>query len=98
MVAVVSLATLLSTLTDSSLTAVGGALVLVIIMLVLQGFSVFDFLKPYLITSHLDAWSNFLERPIEWGPIWKGLVNFAVWGGGTMTIALWRFQRKDIAS
>jgi len=42
-----------------------------------------DFLKPYLITSHFDAWQNLLQRPILYGPIWKGLVNFAIWIGGT---------------
>src|SRR5680860_498105 len=55
MAAVVSLATLFSTLANSSLTAVFGALVLVIVMQVLGSFSVFDFLEPYLITSHFDA-------------------------------------------
>jgi ABC-2 type transport system permease protein len=98
MIAVVSLALLLSTLTDSSLTAVASALVLVIVMLVLGSLSVFSFLKPYLITSHLDAWGNFFSSPIDWGPIWKGLVNFGVWSAGTLGVALWRFGSKDIAS
>jgi ABC-2 type transport system permease protein len=98
LLAVVSLAVLLSTLTESSLTAVAGALVLVIVMMVLQGFSVFDFLKPYLITSHMTAWANFFEKPMDWEPIWKGLVNFGVWSSGTLGLALWRFSRKDIVS
>lgn len=98
MVPIVSLALLLSTLTDSSLTAVGGALVLVIVMLVLGNLSVFDFLKPYLITSHLDAWSSFFSKPMVWGPVWKGLVAFGAWTVGTAGLATWRFQTKDITS
>ena len=98
MAGVVSLAVLFSTLTNSSLTAVGAALVLVIVMLALGGFSVFDFLKPYLITSHFDAWQNLLQRPILYGPIWKGLINFAVWIGGTTGVAYFNFRRKDILS
>jgi ABC-2 type transport system permease protein len=98
MTAIVSLALLLSTLTDSSLTAVAGALVLVIVMLVLGGLSVFDFLRPYLITSHLEGWTSFFSSPVDWGPVWKGLVNFVVWGGGTLGFASWRFRRKDIVS
>jgi ABC-2 type transport system permease protein len=98
MVAVVSLALLLSTLTDSSLTAVAGSLVLVIVMLVLGNLSVFSFLKPYLITSHLDTWSNFFSSPIVWGPVWKGLLNFCIWGAGTLGLAAWRFQTKDVVS
>jgi len=98
MAGVVSLAVLFSTLTNSSLTAVGAALVLVIVMLALGGFSVFDFLKPYLITSHFDGWQNLLERPIVYGPIWKGLINFVVWIGGTTGLAYFNFRRKDILS
>jgi ABC-2 type transport system permease protein len=98
MVAVVSLALLLSTLTDSSLTAVAGSLVLVIVMLVLGNLSVFSFLRPYLITSHLDAWTTFFSSPVDWGPVWKGLVNFGLWGASTVGLAVWRFQRKDIGS
>jgi ABC-2 type transport system permease protein len=98
MICVVSLAVLFSTLTNSSLTAVAGALVLVIVMQVLGAFSVFDFLQPYLFTHHLDAWNNFLSSPVEWGPVWKALVNFAVWIAGTTGIAYLRFRRKDILS
>lgn len=98
MLAIISLAVLLSTLTESSLTAAAGALVLVIVMLVLGNLSVFEFLKPYLITSHLDAWGNFFERPLDWDPIWKGLVCFGAWGAGTLGLSLWRFSRKDITS
>jgi ABC-2 type transport system permease protein len=98
MMCVVSLATLFSTLTNSSLTAVAGALVLVIIMEALQAFSVFDFLQPYLFTSKFSEWTNFLSSPVEWTPIIKALINFAVWIVGTTALGYWRFRRKDILS
>ena len=98
MMCVVSLAVLFSTFTNSSLTAVAGALVLVIVMQVLGAFSVFDFLQPYLFTHHFDAWNNFLSSPVQWGPVWKALINFAVWIAGTTAIAYLRFRRKDILS
>lgn len=98
MMCVVSLATLFSTLTNSSLTAVAGALVLVIIMEALQAFSVFDFLQPYLFTSKFSEWTNFLSSPVQWTPIVKALINFAVWIVGTTALGYWRFRRKDILS
>lgn len=98
MATVVSLAVAFSTLTNSGLTAVAAALVLVIIMLVLGSFSVFDFLEPYLFTSHFDAWINFFKSPIEWGPIVDALINFAVWIVGLTCIAYLVFRRKDILS
>jgi ABC-2 type transport system permease protein len=98
MAAVVSLAVAFSTLTDSSLTAVGAALVLVIIMLVLGGFSVFDFLRPYMFTSYFDAWMNFFRDPIAWDPVRDALINFVVWIVVTTAIAGFVFTRKDILS
>jgi ABC-2 type transport system permease protein len=98
MMCVVSLAVLFSTLTNSSLTAVSAALVLVIIMEALGAFSVFDFLRPYMFTSRFDAWTNFLSSPVDWGPVIKALITFAVWIVGTTGIAYWRFRRKDIVS
>lgn len=98
MMCVVSLAVLFSTLTNSSLTAVASALVLVIIMEALQAFSVFHFLQPYLFTSKFNEWTNFLSSPVEWTPVIKALINFAVWIVGTTGLAYWRFRRKDILS
>ncbi|MFH1833968.1 MAG: ABC transporter permease [bacterium] len=98
MVTVVSLAVFFSTLTNSSLTAVAATLVLVIIMQALRAFSVFDFLQPYLFTSHFDAWTNLFRSPIEWAPIIKAFINFAVWITGMTGLAYIRFRRKDILS
>ena len=98
MMCVVSVTVLFSTLTNSSLTAAIGGLVLVIVMLVLSGFTVFGFLQPYLFVHHFAASTNFLSTPIQWGPVYKGLINFAVWIVGTTGIAYWRFRTKDILS
>ena len=98
MATVVSLSVAFSTLTNSSLTAVGAALVLVIIMLVLGSLSVFDFLQPYLFTSHFDAWINLFREPIVWGPIRDALINFAVWIVGMTGVAYLIFRRKDVLS
>lgn len=98
MAAVVSLGVALSTLTDSGLTAMAAGLVLVIIMLILGSLSVFDFLRPYLFTSHFDAFTNLFARPIDLAPLGKGLANFAVWTVGMTTIAWLIFRRKDILS
>jgi ABC-2 type transport system permease protein len=95
---VVSLAVLFSTLTNSSLTAVAAALGLVIVMLVLGNIPQFSFLRPYLFQSQFMEWMNFLKSPVEWSPVIKALINFAVWIVGTTGIAYWKFSRKDILS
>jgi ABC-2 type transport system permease protein len=96
MVCVISLAMLLSTLTDSSLTAAIGTLVILIVMQVLGAFSYFDFLKPYLFTSHLDAWQGFFQRTIDWAPVEKGLLAFGVYIVASTAAAWYLFRRKDV--
>ena len=98
MAAVVSLAVALSTLTNSGLTAMAGSLVLVIIMLILGNLSVFDFLRPYLFTSHFMAWMEFFAKPVDWAPVRDAFINFAVWSVGMTGIGWFVFRRKDILS
>ena len=92
MMCVVSLAVLFSTFTNSSLTAVAVALVLVIIMEVLGAIPQFDFLQPYLFPSKFMEWMNFLRSPVEWAPVIKAFINFAVWIVGTTGIAVLEVQ------
>ena len=81
-ICVLSLALALATFTNSSLTAAVGALVVFIVMNILGAFSYFDFLKPYLFTSHIDAWQNLFSQPIVWHPIVTGLIAFAIYIAG----------------
>jgi len=95
-ICILSLALLFATVTNSSLTAAIGALVVFIVMNILGAFSYFDFLKPYLFTSHIDAWQNLLSQPISWHPIVTGLITFAIYIAGLMAVAWYLFKRKDI--
>jgi ABC-2 type transport system permease protein len=95
-ICVLSLALLFATLTNSSLTAAIGALVVFIVLNILGTFSYFDFLQPYLFTSHLGDWQNLLGQPIFWHPIVSGLVCFAASSGGLMALAWYLFRRKDV--
>ncbi len=98
MATVVSLAFFFSTLTNSSLTAVAGALVLVIIFEALQAFTVFNFLQPYLFTHYFNEWTNLLRSPVVSGPIIKGIIAYVIWIVGMTGLGFLRFQRKDILS
>ena len=95
-ICVLSLALLFATFTNSSLTAAIGALVVVIVMNILGAFSYFDFLKPYLFTSRVDAWQNLFSQPVEWSPILKGVIVFAVYTVALLVAAWYVFRRKDI--
>jgi ABC-2 type transport system permease protein len=95
-ICVLSLALLFATFTNSSLTAAIGALVAVIVMNIVGAFSYFDFLKPYLFTSHVDAWQNLLSQPIDWHPMVTGIIAFAISSAVCMAAAWYVFRRKDI--
>jgi len=92
----VSIALLFSTFTNSSLTAAIAALVLVFVMGTLSDFSYFNFLRPYLFTSYTDNWQGLLSRPVDWHPIWTGLLTYAIYVAGLVAAAWYRFRRKDI--
>ncbi len=98
MACIVSLAVALSTLTNSSLTAAVGTLVIVLILEALGQFSYFDFLKPYLFTARFQDWFNLLRQPIPWRPIWEALLVYAGYVVVLVGFALAVFRRKDILS
>ena len=91
MICVLSLALLFATFTNSSLTAAIGALVVFIVMNILGAFSYFDFLKPYLFTSHMDAWQNLLSQPIVVAPHrHRRCITFAIYIVALMAAAWYR--------
>jgi ABC-2 type transport system permease protein len=95
-ICVLSLATLVSTVANSSLTATIGALVVVIVLNIMGAFSFFDFLKPYLFTTRLDAWQGLFSTPIDWTPITHGLISFAITSGALTVVAWLIFRRRDV--
>jgi len=95
---IVSMSLLFSTLTDSSLTALIGTIVIYIVLTVLIQFSWFDWLKPWVFPTYLQEFTNFFRDPIYWRPILKGLGVFALWSGVLTFAAYLVFRRKDVLS
>ena len=95
---IVSMALLFSTMTDSSLTALIGTIVIYIVITVLIQFSYFDWLRPWVFPQYLTDFTNFFRDPIYWRPILKGMGVFALWSG-VLTVATYLvFRRKDVLS
>jgi ABC-2 type transport system permease protein len=96
MTAVLSFAVMFSTLTNSSLTAAVGSLVIVLIVEILLQFSYFAFLRPYVFTNYFSSGADLFRQPIPWGTIVRGVFCSAAWSAGFGLIAWWRFGRRDI--
>jgi len=92
----ISLALFVSTLTDSSLTAAISAMVLFVVLTILNGFSYFDFMKPYTFTSYNLAFTNLFREPIYWQPIRNALLVYGVTVAGLLAVSWLIFRRKDI--
>lgn len=93
---VVAFAVALSTLTNSSLTASVGALVIVLVVELLLQFDYFAFLRPWVFTNYFLMWIGLFNPEILWATIVKGVVDCAAWTLGFSLLAWWRFRRRDI--
>jgi ABC-2 type transport system permease protein len=96
MTAVVSLATLISTLTNSSLTALISSMVLVIVLQVLLAFSFFDWLRPWLFTGYFTAYADLLQQNIDYTHIAKAVADCLAWSALFLSLAWWRFRTRDV--
>jgi ABC-2 type transport system permease protein len=89
---------LMSVLTDVPLGAVGAAVVIVIVLNILDAIDALGDLRRLLPTDYGNAWVDALGPTIVWDQMAIGasysIVTFAV----LVTIAVLRFDRKDITS
>jgi ABC-2 type transport system permease protein len=100
MTAVASIAFLLSTLVENSIGPIVGTMAIVIVFLVIGNFP-FDFfgtLKPYLFTTYMVFWQQFLDDPISWQQIATSAAILGVHSFGLFFIAVGAYARKDIKS
>ena len=94
--AIASIAVLLSTVTRNSAAAVVGALMVSIVMQVLGALSALDFLDPYLLSTQFNAWQGLLRDPIDWDPVVRGAWVSALYAVPALFAALTIFVRRDV--
>lgn len=98
MAVVLALAFLFSTLTDAPLTAVGGAVVLVVVSEILDQVSALGSVRAWLPTHYWSAWLSLLVDPVDASRMTSGLLQMTPWVVLPLALAFWRFSRKDILS
>lgn len=98
MAVVIALAFWFSTLTDSPLTAVGGAVVLVVVSEILDQVSALGSIRNFLPTHYWLAWLDLLVDPVDASKMTTGLLQMAPWVVAPLALAFRSFGRKDILS
>jgi ABC-2 type transport system permease protein len=94
--AVASIALLLSTVTRNSAAAIVGALMISLVMQLLGIISGLDFLRPYLLSTQFDSWQGLLREPIDWDPIIRAAWVCAAYAVPSLLAALTVFVRRDV--
>jgi ABC-2 type transport system permease protein len=94
--AIASIALLLSAVTRNSAAAVVGTLMTSLMMQVLGALSALDFLDPYLLSTQFNAWQGLLRDPIDWSPIVRGAWVSALYAVPCLLAAVTNFVRRDV--
>ena len=95
---VASLAFLLSVSTDAALGAVGGAVLLWILSSILDQITALGVLRDFLPTHFSSAWLGLLSTPMQTDDIVRGCVSALAYATVFLSLAFWRFTRKDVTS
>ena len=98
MAVVVALAFWFSTVTDSPLTAVGGAVVLVVVSEIHDQVAALGSLRSGLPTHYWLAWLDLLRDPVDTSQMTTGLLEMLPWVVVPFALAFRHFARKDILS
>jgi ABC-2 type transport system permease protein len=97
LIAIASIAFLLSTVTHNSAAAVVGTLILSFMMQLLAIISGLDFMRPYLLSEQFDAWQGLLRDPADWAPITHAAWVSACYAVPAVLWAFVAFVRRDVA-
>jgi ABC-2 type transport system permease protein len=96
LMAIASIALLLSTLSRNSAAAVVGTLMVSIAFQILGSISALDFLDPYLLSTQFNAWEGLLREPIDWAPVVRAAWVSALYAIPAAAWAFTAFLRRDV--
>jgi ABC-2 type transport system permease protein len=95
---VVALSFMISTITDTSLGAVAGAVGLTIISTILDAISSLGSVRGWLITHYWHAWEGMFANPSTTSDMVNGLLLQLPYVVVFLAFAWWWFHRRDILS
>ncbi|MEA2474741.1 MAG: type transport system permease protein [Thermoleophilaceae bacterium] len=96
LIAVASIALLLSTVTHNSAAAVVGALMISLLLQLVTIIPGLGALHPYLLPTQFNAWQGFLRTPVDYAPVVRAAWVCALYVIPCLGIAFLSFLRRDV--
>jgi ABC-2 type transport system permease protein len=96
--AIASIALLLSTALRNSGAAIVGTLMFSLLLQLVDILPGLSSLHPYLLSTQFNAWQGFLRTPIDWAPIVRAVWICALYAVPALIAAGLIFLRRDVAS
>ena len=96
LIAVASIALLLSTLTHNSAASIVGALMISLMLQLITILPGLESLQPYLLPTQFNAWQGLLRDPVDWAPIVRAIWVCALYSVPCLGYAYWSFTRRDV--
>ncbi|MFM7681620.1 MAG: ABC transporter permease [Bacteroidota bacterium] len=90
----------LSAFAENSIGPIVSTMAIIILFTIIGSLdvSVFDNIKPYLFTTHMASWRSFFEDPVPWGRIQESVIILMVHIVVLVSVAIFKFNKKDITS
>ena len=95
-----SLSICLSAFAENSIGPIVATMAIIILFTIIGSLdvTVFDSIQPYLFTTHMASWRSFFEDPVPWSAIRESVIILVVHNVVLVTVAVIRFNKKDITS
>jgi len=95
-----SLSICLSAFAENSIGPIVSTMGIIILFTIIGSLdvTVFDSIKKFLFTTHMASWRSFFEDPISMKDIWQSISILLVHNIVLVSIAVIKFNRKDITS
>lgn len=91
-------ALMLSATTLNTVAAIGGTIILIVVLQVMSSFSSLEFLQPYLVTEQANAWFGILRDPLDTGALLRSVIVDVCWAVPCLAVAFTVFTRRDVLS
>jgi len=89
---------MLSCFTDNSIGPIVASMAVIILFTIIgtMDLPLFDYIKPFLSTTHMIIWRNMFDNPLDWELINNSLLILVFYIVLFLGIAIYHFNKKDI--